>query len=165
MTVIEFRRPDKQPPRGEDEWRYTVHIYQNPVEDTTGLDIRFPDGPDIDFENFLDTLTRALWHGHSEQFDQSKDPDHDLLLITKVYRSSLVSSRWMNDPDKDNGFETPEQLRWLRDRLIDAYWQVDESRGLRWRLHDLTRRAQRAWRQMSWKRVIETFTGHQGDPK
>lgn len=110
---------------------FTVHIYGDGV--TTDTVIQQPDRPDgsVDMDAFLDTLTRVLMFTHMEQFERTRDPDDDLVLLSRVFRSSLVATRWPSD----DPFETPGQKRWLRRRLADIYWQIDPRRGTAYRIH------------------------------
>jgi hypothetical protein len=134
-NVINFRKP--KPPSTGGNHVFTVHIYEDDETDTVTTHVEQPDRPDgtVDMTRFLDALYRTAWF--VEMDNRKADPNaEDLLLVTRIYRSSLCSTRW-GDPDKmdDNGFHTPAQLRWLKRRLADIYWQVDIRRGVAYRVH------------------------------
>lgn len=148
MTVIPFHRPEKKQPGGHDELEYTVYIYKDAVNNSTTAYIEQPKVETVDMDAFLDRLMQVVWNTHTDRFERTNSVNDDLLLVTRVFRSSLVSTSWgIQSADEDNGFETPRQLRWLRDRLTDVYWQVDERHGLRYRLHRMHRAIQLWWRR------------------
>jgi hypothetical protein len=140
MTVLEFRKPEKQlPPSGGGEPHVlSVHTYAN--GDTRTTIIEQPDHAEVDLAFAAEDLFRNhIWAQH-ELFQNSKNLDDDLLLVVRIYCSSLVSSTW--PPSGTNGieptddaFETPAQLRWLRNRLDDAYWHTDKRRGIGYKVH------------------------------
>ena len=132
-NVVDFRSRKSGPPdRARGEYVFTVHIYEEP-NGNVDLFAEQADADEVDVERLIDDMSKGLWAAEANRFDETDDLDHDLLLAVRVYRSSLVSSRWLTDvPDVDDAFETPAQLRWLWGRLEDAYWQVDERRGLGW---------------------------------
>lgn len=134
-NVITFRKP--KPPNGDGSHIFSVHIYEDEATDMVTTHVEQPNRPDgtVDMTRFLDALYRTAWF--VENHNREADPNaEDLLLVTRIYRSSLCSTRW-GDPNKldDNGFHTPAQLRWLRRRLTDVYWQVDERRGTTYQVH------------------------------
>ena len=152
-NVLEFRKPEKQlPPSGGGEPHVlSVHTYTN--GDTRTTIIEQPDHAEVDLAFAAEDLFRNhIWAQH-ELFQNSKNLDDDLLLVVRIYRSSLVSSTWPpsssdNTDPADDAFETPAQMRWLRNRLDDAYWHTDKRRGVRYKLHVAKNWCLRKWNKM-----------------
>ncbi|MFA5898341.1 MAG: hypothetical protein WC829_04430 [Hyphomicrobium sp.] len=121
-------------PRGEHV--FTVELYERP----DGVDsfIIQPNAPtpNIDMERFLKDIRKAFYSAHKINAEETGNPDHDLLLMSFMFRSGRTLNLW-DEPreDRDNGFEAPRQLRWLRRRLDDVYWQIDERRGLAYHVY------------------------------
>lgn len=139
-NVIEFRKPDKQPPNhGGEPWVQSVHTYANGTTRTTIIEQA--DHEEVDLQLAAEDLFKNhIWAQH-ELAKTSGNADDELLLVVRIYRSSLVSSTWPPAVDGDGlepdetAFETPAQLRWLRNRLDDAYWHTDKRRGVGYRVH------------------------------
>lgn len=131
-NVVEFRRRPKTEPPDRAELAFTVYIYEDPDAGYTTTVVEQPDRPDgtVDIARYLDVLYRSAYHTEDEHFESTGDIEHQLLAITRIYQSSAVTTKW----DRE-AFETPKQLRWLRRRLNDAYWHMDERRGFGWHWH------------------------------
>ncbi len=133
MTIISFKRPDKQPPDDDGELAFSVCIYKNQETRKTTTIVTQTDREDgtVDLEQFLDELHQIDWVTHENLFEATADQNHELLFAMRVYRSSLVASA----TSAEDAFETKAQQRWLMNRMKDAYWQVAEPRGIGYALH------------------------------
>jgi hypothetical protein len=137
MTILPFKKREPLQ-QGVDVHTFSVHLYQNYTTDTMTVHIEQQDRPDgtVDLEEFIDAIDRAIWHTFTDRHKMFGRMDEDLLLSARIFRSSLVSSRsQIVSKETDSGFETPAQLRWLRRRLTDLYWQIDKRRGIQYRAH------------------------------
>lgn len=153
--VIEFRKPEKPlPPSGGGQPHVlSVHSYSDGDVRTTIIEQ--PDHAEVDLAFAADDLLKNHIWAQRELFQNSGNMDDDLLLVIRIYRSSLVSSTWppsgTNDTEPaEDAFETPAQMRWLRNRLDDAYWHTDKRRGLGYKLH-----IAKNWSISTWNRMRE----------
>jgi len=111
MSVVPFPEP---PPR----LRYVIEleVHQNGNYDTT---IRRADGQSLDSPEEREEVENAIRQLHWMVLNDNH-PENRLVLVTAIYASSLVSTRW-----KENEFETTEQCLWLKRRLDEVHSQVD----------------------------------------
>ena len=127
MTVIPFKKPDP-----ESTLRYRVDLYAFP-DGKYEATISRPDGQTINAPKELAEIENAVRELHWMIRDQGH-PNDELLAVVALFGSSLVSTRWREDLLA----KTPAQRAWLRRRLADVYWQIDERRGWAYRLHQIS---------------------------
>jgi hypothetical protein len=111
MTVIEFKRPDCNPPKPEDPLLYTVELSQHST-----IFFREDSDDDVDKRHAADTLFDATFH----VFD---DSDNCQLLV-------MIGKERSDSIRMPGAFETPEQKAWLARRLDSVYAQVTGERHL-----------------------------------
>ena len=127
MTVVQFK---KSVP--ESALRYRVDLYAFP-DGTYEATIGRPDGKPIGVPEELAEIENAVRELHWMILDQGR-PNDELLAVVALFGSGLVSTRWR----EDRVATTPAQRAWLRRRLADVYWQIDERRGWAYRLHQIS---------------------------
>lgn len=105
MTVLEFKRPDRTPPKPYDPLLYTVELSQHST-----VFFKEDSDDDVDQRHAADTLFDATFH----VFD---DIDDCRLLV-------MIGAERSDSMRQPNAFDTPGQRAWLRRRLDDLYEQV-----------------------------------------
>jgi len=109
---------------------YTLQIYDTP--DQTDVVVSRADGEEPDPADVVTRLQKLIPFIYEDLYSRSGDQDHELKLTMRVFGSSKITCTWTDDD-----MESPEGLAWLHRRFGDAYWNLDQRRGIAYHWHIL----------------------------